>query len=117
VLCRTPDDVYVKSLEADHAGAVYDNWTYKEVTTVASVASSIVEAPSAGVFVKSTNNLVSWMTCRVPNGMSQLHTLDGFRRRGYAAYVIRYLSKRMAQAGYTPFANIFPDNASSIRCF
>lgn len=100
-----------------HAATVYDCWPYKAVTTVDSVLNSVVESPSAGVFMKDTNQLVSFMISRVPNGMSQLHTLEGFRRRGYAAYVTRYLSKRMAQAGLTPFAVIFPDNESSIRCF
>jgi len=113
----TPDDVYVKSLETSHSSTVYDHWDYKDTTVVESVADSVVESPSAGVFLKETDELVSWMTNFLPTGLSQLHTLEQFRRRGYAAYVIRYLSKRTAQSGYVPYAIISPGNKASENCF
>jgi len=111
------DDVYIKNLETPHAATVYDNWPMKRVTTVESVVDCIIESPSAGVFMKDSNQLVSWITSHVPNGMSKLHTLDEFRQRGYAGLVTRYLAKRLAQAGYLPFATIAPDNLSSKKCF
>ena len=116
-VASTPDDVYVKSLETSHSSTVYDHWYYKDTTVVESVADSVVESPSAGVFLKETDELVSWMTNFLPTGLSQLHTLEQFRRRGYAAYVIRYLSKRTAQSGYVPYAIISPGNKASENCF
>jgi len=113
----TPTDVYIKSLEACHAATVYDNWAMKRVATVDSVVDCIIESPSAGVFRADTNQLVSWMTSHVPNGMTKLYTLGEFRQRGYAGLVTRYLAKRLAQAGYLPFATIAPDNEASKKCF
>lgn len=114
---ETPDDVYIKSLETRHAATVYDNWALKRVANIDSVVDCIVESPSAGLFVKETNELVSWMTSHVPNGMSKLHTLEEFRHRGYARLVTQYLAKRVAQAGYLPFATIDPSNEASKKCF
>ena len=115
--CREIDGVYVKSLERCHAQTVYDYWPYKEGTTVENVAKEIEELPSAGVFLKYNNKLVSWMMSHPPNGMSRLHTLQEFRRRGYAALVTQYLSKRTAQCGFVPFVNIDEENVASQKFF
>ena len=117
VSTRSSNEVYVKSLETEHAATVYKHWPYNETTTVDSVVESIIETPSAGVFLKDTDQLVSWMISRTPNGMAKLHTLEGFRRRGYASFVAKYLSKRMAQSGFLPFVDIVPENESSRKCF
>jgi len=114
---RSSNEVYVKSLETEHAATVYKHWPYNETTTVDSVVESIIETPSAGVFLKDTDQLVSWMISRTPNGMAKLHTLEEFRRRGYAGFVAKYLAKRMAQSGYLPFAVIDSENESSRKCF
>ena len=82
-----------------------------------SVAKEIAELPSAGVFLKTDNQLVSWMMYHLPNGMSRLHTLEEHRRRGYAALVTQYLSKRVAQCGLVPFVNIHIDNVASYTFF
>lgn len=116
-MIRLSDEVYVKSLEREHASIVYENWTYKASTTVDHVADEIDQLPSAGAFLKTTDQLVSWMVCHPPNGMSRLHTVDGYRRKGYAKLLTRYLSKRFAQSGYVPFVNIVNDNEASIKFF
>lgn len=113
---RARDDVYVKSLEPHHAAKVYDNWLYKDTTIMQAVVDSVVESPSAGVFLKATDELVSWMTNFLPTGLSQLHTKEECRQRGYATYVTQYLTKRTAQAGYVPYAIISIGNESSKRC-
>ena len=116
-LTSSPADVYVKSLETHNAATVYDNWSYNEITTVDSVLEGVIASPTAGVFLKDTNKLVCWMTSRVHVGMSQLHTLEEYRRRGYAACVTQYLTKRLAQSGYVPYAIVSPNNEPSVRCF
>ena len=112
-----PDDVYVKSLERCHAATIYSNWLYKASTTIGHVEEEIDRMPSAGLFLKETDELVCMIMGRPPNGMSRLFTLDEYRGRGYARLVIQYISKRMAQSGYLPFANVIAHNESSIKCF
>ena len=89
---------------------MFQYWPYSQYTTVDDVADEIDRQPSAGVFLKNGDQLVSWVMGRIPNGMSRLHTLDQYRRRGYAALAVKYVSKRMAQCGYLPFANIVIGN-------
>lgn len=105
-----PDDVYVKSLEHYHAPAVFQSWPYNHLTTLQDVTEEIVQLPSAGLFLKSDNQLVTWIMCHPPNGMSRLHTVEQHRRKGYASLVTKYLTKRMAQAGYYPYVNIVAGN-------
>lgn len=111
------DNVYVKSLEHCHAQMVYDHWPYRESTKVEYIAEEIEQLPSAGVFLKENNELVSWITCHLPNGMSRLHTMENHRRRGYAALVTKYLSKRVVQSGFLPFVNVLVDNTASCQFF
>ena len=111
------DNVDVKSLETCHAQTVYDHWPYKHSTTVKDVVDEIEQLPSAGVFLKENDELVSWMMSHPPTGMSRLHTMEQHRRRGYAALVTQYLCKRVAQSGYVPFVNINSDNDASYKFF
>ena len=83
---------------------VYDQWPYKGSITVEDVAAEIRHHPSAGVFLKRGDLLVSWAVHHPPTGISRGHTLEQHRLRGYSTLVVRYLAKRMAQVGYVPFA-------------
>ena len=116
-LSREIDGVYVKSLERSHAATVYDHWPYRGHTTIDCISDEIEQLPSAGVFLKENDQLVSWMMCYTPNGMSRIHTLEEHRRRGYAALVTEYLSKRVAQSGLVPYVNIAVENEASHKCF
>ncbi|KZS02954.1 Uncharacterized protein APZ42_034405 [Daphnia magna] len=109
--------VYVKSLEPCHAKIVYDHWPYNASTRVEYIGKEIELLPSAGVFLKENDELVSWMMCHPPNGMSRLHTLEEHRRRGYASLVTQYLTKRVAQSGVVPFVNIVIGNTASCKFF
>jgi predicted GNAT family acetyltransferase len=111
------DDVYVKSLEPRDAQTVFNWWPYNPSTTVDDVADELARLPSAGVFLKSSNKLVSCMNLHPPNGMSRLFTLEEHRRKGYADLLTRYLSKRVAQAGHSPYVHITEGNTVSEQFF
>ena len=104
-------------MERCHAKQVYDHWRYNYTTSVEDIADEINELPSAGLFLKETDQLISWIMYNLPNGMSRLHTISEYRRLGYAALVIWYMSKRMAQAGHVPFVNIAKENINSRQLF
>ena len=46
-----------------------------------------------------------------------LHTLHDFRRRGYAALVVRALASKIIQDGALPFCHIVEGNTSSLALF
>ena len=73
--------------------------------------------PSAGVYLKSTDQLVAWMNLHPPNGMSRLHTLEDHRRKGYATLLTQYLTKRVAQSGHYPYVHIVVGNTASEQFF
>ena len=49
--------------------------------------------------------------------MGMLHTLHDFRRRGYAALVVRALASKIIQDGAVPFCHIVEGNTSSLALF
>jgi predicted GNAT family acetyltransferase len=49
--------------------------------------------------------------------MGMLHTLQEFRRRGYAAVVVRALASKIIQDGAQPFCHIVEGNSSSLALF
>jgi len=104
----------VKSLEKSHASTVYNYWPYKPIATEEDVMDQIDNFPSAGVFLKENDQLVSWMVFQMPWGMGKLYTLEEHRKKGYASLVTKYLSKRMAQSGYIPYVNI--ERGNNVSC-
>lgn len=110
------DNVYVKSLERCHAQTIYDHWPRREITTVEEIANELDWMPSAGVFMKDNDELVTWMMWHPFAGMSRLHTLVNHRRMGYASLVAQYLMKRLAQAGLVPHAIIGLENEMFYSC-
>jgi len=77
------------------------------------ISLKIEQLPSIGVFLKENHKLVSRMTQRSSFGMGRLHTLEPYRRRGYARLAIRPMSKKMAEAGFTPLMYTDIDNDPS----
>ena len=96
---------------------MFEYWPFNNATVVDLIADDIDQMPSAGVFLKDGDRLVSWLMEFPPNGMSRLHTLDEYRRRGYAGLAVTYMSKRMAQCGRLPFAHVMLDNDRSRNMF
>lgn len=109
--------MYITSLQEKHAAFIHQNWPYNSTATVEDVIEDILDFPSVGVFLKETNQLVTWMMCHPPVGMSRLCTLEPFRRQGYARLAIKYLSKLIAQSGSVPFVSIIKGNTPAVALF
>lgn len=114
---RDSKEVYVKSLERTHAQTVLEHWALKNETSVEFLAGEIRQFPSAGVFLKTNDQLVSWTNYLPCNGLSRIYTLEDYRHRGYDTLMIQYMSKSLAQSGYVPFTRIDPQNDKSILLF
>ena len=112
-----PGDVYVKNLEVRHAQVVHQNSLFRSNVALEDVRHEIEHLPSAGVFLKSNDELVSWMMCHPPLGMMRLGTFEPYRRRGYAKLAVKYLSKAVAQSGCVPFVSIIKGNSPAIALF
>ena len=63
-----PEDVYIRSLDRCHGQIVYDYWPYNQVCCAEDIADELDRLPSAGLFLKATDELVSWIVCPFPDG-------------------------------------------------
>lgn len=110
--------MYVSSLKPCHARAVYERWLGWDSSSVEDMVQIITQLPSAGVFLKSNDELVSWAVCHPPaGGLNHLWTVEEHRRKGYANLVSQYLSKRLAQCGYVPYVIVRTSNHVSQKFF
>lgn len=105
------------TLKPYHAQLVYEHWAYKLDTTVDNIARDIEQLPTAGVFLRENNQLVTWMMNHPSLGMSRLYTAEDHRRRGYASLVLQYLAIKMVKAGYMPISNVVVGNVPSRAMF
>ena len=107
--------ISVGPLTLDHAPLIDSMWTYHAPHTLPIMQHIIASGNSCAVFVDSKP--VSWVLRTAYGSIGMLHTLKDFRRRGYAAVVVRGLASRIIQDGGLPFCHIVEGNASSLALF
>lgn len=114
-----PDNIEIPSFEnktvpltENDALTVYDNSEYKEYLSQEYVAQRITKGISAGIF--EDNKLVSWAITQDDGAIGFLHTLEGYRRRGYGYIVTLSLIEKLRSRGDLPFAYIVESNERSI---
>jgi hypothetical protein len=107
--------VTVGPLMLEHAPLVDSMWTYHAPHTLSIMQHIISSGNSCAVFVDGQP--VSWALRTAYGSIGMLHTLKHFRRRGYAAAVVRGLACKIIQDGGVPFCHIVEGNASSLSLF
>jgi len=103
----------VDRLKSCNAQEVYEFFPYRQSVTLEEIKEEIETLPSVGVFLKENHQLVSWMIQRPTFGMGRLHTLEAYRRLGYALLTVHSMSKKMAEAGFFPLLYVDHDNHPS----
>lgn len=107
--------VAVAPLSLEHAPLVDSMWTYHAPHTLPIMQHIIACGNGHAVFVDGQP--VAWALRTAYGSIGMLHTLADFRRRGYAAAVVRALASKIIQDGGVPFCHIVEGNASSLALF
>jgi ribosomal protein S18 acetylase RimI-like enzyme len=107
--------ISVGPLSLEHAALIDSMWTYHAPHTLSIMQHIIASGNSRAVFVGAKP--VSWVLRTAYGSIGMLHTLKDFRRRGYAAIVVRSLSMKIIQDDGVPFCHIVEGNTSSLALF
>jgi hypothetical protein len=105
----------VGPLSLEHAALVDSKWTYHAPHTLSIMQHIIACGNSYAVFIDGQP--VSWALRTAYGSIGMLHTLEDFRRRGYAAVAVRGLASKIIENGGVPFCHIVEGNSSSLALF
>ena len=113
-----PDNVQIPSyghktisLSTKDADTVYTNSEYKKYISREYVTDRIRRGVSAGIF--ENGKLVSWGIIQDDGAIGFLHTIDAYRRRGYAYSITLSIIEALRKQGKLPFAYAEPGNQRS----
>ncbi|KAI4501045.1 hypothetical protein M0802_003848 [Mischocyttarus mexicanus] len=104
-------DVQVLPLKPEHAEGIYELYPANDIESHEVFLRLIKSLPAGGVFCK--DNLAAWMVQSYYGAMFSMQTKPEHRRKGYGTKLARYLTKRVAERGYSPFVVIRPENEAS----
>ncbi|XP_015186346.1 PREDICTED: uncharacterized protein LOC107071671 isoform X2 [Polistes dominula] len=104
-------DVQVLPLKAEHAEGIYELYPANDIESHEVFLRLIRSLPAGGVFCK--DSLAAWMVQSYYGAMFSMQTKPEYRRKGYGTKLARYLTKRVAERGYSPFVVIRPENDAS----
>ena len=115
-----PDEVYsppppckTVSLSEDDAETVFTNSEYKGYISTEYVNQRIIKGISSGIY--EDNKLVSWGITQDDGAIGFLHTLDNYRKKGYAYSITLSMIEKLRTKGELPFAYAEASNFRSIN--
>ncbi|KAF6215286.1 hypothetical protein GE061_010038 [Apolygus lucorum] len=112
---EAPPGTYVSFLNESHAKEVDDIWPHKYDGSLTLISTMIRVNFGIGLFDSETNELMSWALHWFYGAIGVLQTKDHHKKKGYAATVVKAISKEIARRGDHVFLNIVPGNTPSIN--
>lgn len=111
-----PNDLYIAKLEESHAATVNANWPYADEKSIYYIRNLITNKDTVGLFRKKDSILLSWALTTFC-GIGMLHTPDEYRRKGYAALVMKQITNNLANLGRIPVLVTLRDNHAAKSLF
>ncbi|KAL1502275.1 hypothetical protein ABEB36_007441 [Hypothenemus hampei] len=106
-------DVYVKPLNKQDISIIDNAWPHRSPTSINKHWQWIQLGTSFGVYLKSNDKLVSWVTSSCLGQMSALQTLEQYKRKGYGSLVVKHMAKYLATQGFDSCISIIAGNVES----
>lgn len=106
-----PAESQVLPLKPEHAECIHDLYPANDMECQEVFLRLIRILPGAGVFVNG--KLAAWMVQSYYGAMFSMQTKPEHRRKGYGLRLAKYLTKTVADRGYSPFVVIRPENEAS----
>lgn len=106
-----PAESQVLPLKPEHAECIHELYPANDMECQEVFFRLIKILPGAGVFING--KLAAWMVQSYYGAMFSMQTKPEHRRKGYGLRLARYLTKTVADRGYSPFVVIRPENEAS----
>ncbi|XP_066157241.1 uncharacterized protein [Euwallacea fornicatus] len=116
-ITQCPDEVYVAAIQPEDFQVIKQHWPYSWKSTERKLEDWTKLKNGFGVYLKSNNKLVSWVTSSCLGQMCALQTLDEHKKKGYAQLVIKHMAKYLAELGFDCCGTVHPTNVASLELF
>jgi 8-oxo-dGTP diphosphatase len=107
--------IEINRLKKKDAEYIRDNSNYKQFLPEEYLKQRIEQSFSAGIV--EDNKLVAWSITHDDGAIGALHVLDEHRKKGYAAEIVIYMSRKIRIKGRIPIAQIEEKNSPAIKLF
>lgn len=109
--CPEPGEACTRSLAVGDAELIDQHYTYRHPGSLEEIRACIRDRASSAVH--ADGGPVCWLMVHEDDSLGVMHTLEAYRRKGYAEAVTRDLVRKQLAAGRTPFLQIRDDNGMS----
>lgn len=101
----------VVTIPVQEASHINEYYTFKSESSLGEIEQNLRMRPSAGIY--QDGQLVCWVMVHEDDSMGIMYTMEGYRRRGYAADVTLVLMDQLLKKGRTPYVQIIESNTMS----
>ncbi|XP_022258131.1 uncharacterized protein LOC111089604 [Limulus polyphemus] len=108
-----PVEVYLAPLELHHVTEIYKTWGFHWAYSYENMMEQVECLPSSGIFLRQTNELVSWQTTCINGYNGCGYTLSEHRMKGYSRLALTFLTKECLCLGMVPCTTIRRCNPAS----
>ncbi|XP_074042902.1 uncharacterized protein [Leptinotarsa decemlineata] len=112
---KCPNHLEIRRLEISQADFMNSIWPHRSPGSEKYVTSLIETCGGYGLFIKSTNELVSWILKKKLGEIGLLQTVDHHKRKGFGSIILKKMSKEVAEDGENPTGIVSVSNEASIK--
>lgn len=108
-----PEGFDIRPLGREYVSLVLKHYSGMDDATEEYIASRVAGGLLFGAFVQG--EIGGFMGLHDEGSMGMLEVLPGFRRRGIATALEKFMINRVMEKGWTPFGQIFEENVASVE--
>ncbi|CAG9763756.1 unnamed protein product [Ceutorhynchus assimilis] len=106
-------DVYVKQLQPQDFSIINEKWKFRYPESEQKFLDCFKLSPGSGVYLKSNNQLVSWVVSSCLGQMTALQTLKQHKKKGYGSLAVKHMANNLAEGGFDCCGTVHLGNAAS----
>jgi len=112
-----PSNVYIKEVNPEEASIMNSVYPHSFPGSTQRLAYFIKLNGGYGVYLKSNDQLVAWITLSCLGQLSALQTLEEHKRKGYGKLITLFMCRKLAEKGLHSFATVNVGNKPSELLF
>jgi GNAT superfamily N-acetyltransferase len=113
----TPNGICLKQLNHSYVPMINQAWAHKHDGSLFYLERLIERNLSIGAFNKNDNELIAWCL-RIENGsFGNLQVSENHQRRGLGSFLVKFMSKKLAEENIDSTAGILDSNQKSREMF
>lgn len=92
-------------------------WPHRDETSTAFLKWLIEDNASYGLYSAEDNSLLAWVFIGETGFLTHLYTEETHRGKGYAQFIVKYLSNKEAREGRNVWCHVMEENLNSLNLF